>query len=60
MTPIRHITIDCLGRVYEVTDMFDRFAKPTLDPVLAFTCVIIFGGTAIHQDADDFPIYTVH
>lgn len=59
MTP-RHITIDDLGRIYEVTHMCDREGKRTFDPIKASTCVVVFNGQHIPQDADDVPIYTVH
>ena len=57
---VRHITVDPIGNIYEVTQMFDRNAHPTRDPALASTCVILFDGSFIPQDADDVPIYTVH
>jgi hypothetical protein len=57
---IRHITLDCMGRVYEVTNMFDRNSRPTDEPALASTCVIVFQGEHIEQDAEHIPIYTVH
>lgn len=59
MTP-RFITVDALGRTYEVTDMFDRNCDRTFDPSLASTCVILVGDTPVDADADDVPIYTVH
>lgn len=57
---IRRVTIDALGRIYEVTHMFDRNAKLTDEPALASTCVIVWCGESVEQDADDVPIYTVH
>lgn len=57
---IRRITIDPLGRIYEVTSMFDRNANLTDEPALASTCVINWCGEFVEQDADDVPIYTVH
>lgn len=56
----RHIAGDCFGNIYEVTIMFDRYARPTLDPALASTCVLKVGSNYVSQDADDIPIYTVH
>jgi hypothetical protein len=58
---VRHITVDPFGRVFEVTNLFDKFGEPTLDPVLASTCVIMLSdGAWLPQDANDVPIYTVH
>ena len=60
MTP-RYVTIDDLGRIYEVTNLFDRKGNPTVDPVLASTCVIKLSPDQwLPQDADNVPIYTVH
>ncbi len=60
MTP-RYITIDPLGHIYEVTNLFDRFGHDTYDPVLASTCVIhLTPNEWLPQDATDVPIYTVH
>lgn len=56
----RHITIDCFGRVFEVTDIVDRFGNITEDPSIASACVVNYLGTPVVQDADDIPIYTVH
>lgn len=57
---IRYITVDDLGRIFEVTNLFDRKGNPTTDPVLASSCVIMFGDHWLPQDADTVPIYTVH
>jgi hypothetical protein len=57
---IRHITVDPWGNIHEVPAMFDRHGKPTHDPTLASTCVVIFHDQHLPQDADDVPIYTVH
>ena len=60
MTP-RYITVDPIGRIYEVTNLFDRNANPTNDPLLTSTCVIKLAEDRwLPTDADDFPIYTVH
>lgn len=59
MTP-KHITVDPFACMWEVTDMFDRHGRPTIDPALASTCVLKIGSEFIEQDADDIPIYTVH
>ena len=40
--------------------MFARDGSRTFDPLVASTCVILFHGEHIPQDADDVPIYTVH
>ena len=61
MTQPRYITVDDLGRIFEVTNLFDRHANPTTDPVLASSCVIKFDNHHwLPQDADLVPIYTVH
>lgn len=61
MTIVRHITIDPCGRVYEVTNLFDRFGNDTNDPALTHSCVIKLDDDRwMPQDADDIPIYTVH
>ena len=60
MTP-RHITVDPLGQIHEVTNMYDRFARDTHDPALAVTCVIhLTDGRWWSTETDDVPIYTVH
>lgn len=60
MTP-RYLTVDCFGRMYEVTNLFDRNANPTEDPVLASTCMIRFAeDRLVPADIIDVPIYTVH
>ena len=60
MTP-RYVTIDDLGQIYQVTNLFDRKGNPTEDPVLASTCVIMLSPDQwVPQDADFVPIYTVH
>ena len=56
----RHITVDPYANIYEVVQMFDRYARPTHDPALASTCVRKVGPNYVSQDADDIPIYTVH
>jgi hypothetical protein len=56
----KHITIDSWANIYEVTSMFDRYARPTTDPALASTCVVRINNGFIEQDCDDVPIYTVH
>jgi hypothetical protein len=58
---LKHITIDPLGRIYEVTNLFDKKGEPTCDPQLASSCVVMLSKTEwLPQDADDVPIYTVH
>lgn len=58
---IKRVAISDFGAIYEVTDMFDRFANPTQDPSLAITCVLKQGESEWKaQDATDIPIYTVH
>ncbi len=57
---VRHITLDPLGRIYEVVTMFDRHARRTQDPSIAVSCVLAVGGGFIEQDTDDVPIYMVH
>jgi hypothetical protein len=57
---VRYVTIDNLGNIYEVTNLFDRLGYPTQDPVLASTCVIRLDEDWFPQDADDVPIYTIH
>ena len=57
---IRRVTVDSQGNLYEVTMMFDREGHLTNEPSLASTCVVVFCGDHIPQDADDIPIYTVH
>jgi len=57
---VRHITVDHFANIYEVVSMYDRHARPTNDPALASTCVLVVGENYISQDADDIPIYTVH
>ena len=57
---IRHITIDPWGHIHEVIHMFDREGKRIFDPLWASTCVVVFNGEHIPQDANDVPIYTVH
>ena len=60
MTP-RYITVDPIGRIYEVVNLCDRNTNPTNDPLLASTCVIKLADDRwLPTDADDFPIYTVH
>lgn len=59
MTP-RYITVDNLGRIYEITHMYDRNAKRTFDPASASSVVIRVGDGSCEADADDVPIYTVH
>lgn len=57
---LRRITLDPFGNIYEVATILDRHGKLTDEPALASTCVIVFQGDYIEQDADDVPIYTVH
>ncbi len=57
---LRHVTVDPLGNIWEVTNMFDREGNRTFAPTLASTCVVIFHGEHLPQDADCVPIYTVH
>jgi hypothetical protein len=58
---IRRVTVDPSGRIYEVTNMFDRHANPTEKSAVASTCVIKLGPARwIDQDVVDIPIYTVH
>jgi hypothetical protein len=58
---IRYVTVDPFGRVLEVANLFDQFAEPTQDPVLASTCVIKLAEDRwLPADTDDVPIYTVH
>lgn len=56
----RHITVDCLGRIWEVTDMWDRLGKETQDPAIAETCVVLWGLNAQSASTADIPIYTVN
>ena len=57
----RYITVDPIGRIYEVTNLFDRNANPTNDPLLASTWVIKLADDRwLPTDAADLPIYTVH
>ena len=60
MSKPQHITMDCWANIYEVVSMFDRHARPTLDPALASSCVLRIGDGFVEQDADCVPIYTVH
>jgi hypothetical protein len=58
---VKHITIDQWGKIYEVTNLFDKLGNPTDDPQLASTCVIMLTPDQwLPQNADDVPIYTVH
>jgi hypothetical protein len=58
---LRYITVDILGRIFEVTNLFDKHGNPTSDPQLASTCVICLSSNQwLPQDVDDVPIYTVH
>lgn len=58
---ICHITIDFAGRIYEVTNLVDRFAKDTHYPDEAVTCVIKLDADHwVPQDTEFVPIYTVH
>jgi hypothetical protein len=57
---VRHITVDCFANIYEVTNMFDRFANETADPALAVSCVIQLPNGFQSVTTDDVPIYTVH
>jgi len=60
VTP-RYITVDPFGRIYEVTNLFDRFGQDTTDPARASTCVIMISkDNWLPSDATDVPIYTVH
>ena len=60
MSKPRHIAVDDFGRIWEVTDMFDRHANETLDPAIADTCVVLWGESARPASVHDIPIYTVH
>lgn len=58
---IRRITVDPCGRLYEVTNMFDRHANPTEESAIASTCVVKLADDRwMDHDAVDIPIYTVH
>ena len=58
---LKHITVDPFGRIFEVTNLFDKRGEPTRDPALAASCVIMLSKDEwLPQDADDVPIYTVH
>jgi hypothetical protein len=57
---IRHITVDSLGRIYEITNMFDRHSEPTEDPAAAVSVVIRQGDSHWEADAEHAPIYTVN
>ncbi len=57
---VRHIAVDASANVYEVVTMFDRYARPTRDPMLASTCVLKIQDNYVSQDCDDCPIYTVN
>lgn len=58
---IRYVTVDWAGHIYEVSNLFDRFAQPTLDPDLAVSCVIKLADNKWHDaTTDGLPIYTVH
>lgn len=58
---VRHITVDFLGRIFEVTNMYDRFANDTDDPALATACVVrLPDGHWVSATTDDVAIYTVH
>lgn len=59
MTP-RYLTVDCFGKIWEVTNLFDRQGNPTDDPVLTSTCVIKVDNRHVPADVIDVPIYTVH
>lgn len=57
----RHITVDFLGNVLEVTSMYDKFGEDTSDPALALACVVALpDGRWWSATTDEVPIYTVH
>ena len=60
MTKARHVTVDMYGRVWEITDMFDRFGHNTKDPGIAESCVVLWDNNARPASVEDIPIYTVH
>jgi hypothetical protein len=58
---IRYLTIDSLGRIYNITDLFDMFGNDTIDPALAHTCVVETEEKSFKPlPTDDIPIYTWH
>jgi hypothetical protein len=57
---IRYVTVDHLGHIWDIVSMFDTRGHRTFDPLVASTCVILFHGEHIPQNADYVPIYTVH
>lgn len=57
----RHVIVDYLGNILEVTNMYDRFGNDTHDPAIAENYVIVFAdGNAVHVSTEDAPVYTVH
>jgi hypothetical protein len=61
MSP-RYLTIDHLGRIYKITDLFDMFGRDTSDPALASTCLVELPDEKNFKplSTDDIPIYTMH
>lgn len=58
---VRHITVDFMGNILEVTNMYNRFGNDTNDPALATACVVALpDGRWWSVTCDTVPVYTVH
>lgn len=57
----RYLTIDCFGQVYHIEKLLDREGKPTTEPALCATAIMLLSpGNWREVDPDIVPIYTVH